>query len=228
MKVAVVTPYFSEPEDILERCLSSVQSQSYSGTQHICVADGRPAATTLLSKVIHITIPNSGDVGTTPRNVGMLVAMAQGADAMTFLDADCWFEPQHIERMVGVMLGYDAPVVTVARNLRRPDGSFLALDTESNGRTFNDTNCILLRRDAYRLLDAWIFASRGEALIHDRLFWKRVAESGLKRAHVAEATVNYTTSFAAHYLSRREQPPAGAKIIVRTQEGLKVVPYLAT
>jgi len=41
MRVAVVTPYYKEPEAWLARCLTSVREQTYPVT-HLVVADGHP------------------------------------------------------------------------------------------------------------------------------------------------------------------------------------------
>ena len=40
MKFAVITPYFSEPSDVLERCFSSVKGQTVRPFAHYFVADG--------------------------------------------------------------------------------------------------------------------------------------------------------------------------------------------
>ena len=225
MKVAVITPYYRESTKVLLRCLNSVKYQGYEVIRHICVADGEPADELLFAQKDHIVIPNSADVGTTPRNVGVLVAMAQGADAIAFLDADCWYDPDHIELMVRAMQTHNALIVTSPRNLYRLDGSIMGRDTESDGLVFNDTNCFLIRRDAFPLLDAWIFAPKDLSLVHDRVFWKRVVESGVKRVHTDKPTVNYTTAFAAHYIANGETPPEGAKVILQTQDGWQLKPY---
>lgn len=224
MKVAVITPYYRESTEVLLRCIRSVREQTHE-VHHICIADGEPNDGVLFTGITHIVIPNSRDVGTTPRNVGMLVAMAQEVDAMAFLDADCWIEPDHIQSMVQAMQANDAPVVTSPRNLRRPDGSLLGKDTESDGLVFNDTNCVLIRRDAFPLLDAWFFAPRELSLVHDRVFWKRVVESGVRCARTDKPTVNYTTTFAAHYLQHGEDPPDNAKVILQTPEGWQLMPH---
>ncbi|MDP9413866.1 MAG: hypothetical protein M3Q08_07205 [Pseudomonadota bacterium] len=71
MKVAVVTPYYREPLETLERCHESVRRQPHSCT-HFMVADGHPRAeVNSWPDVQHFALPVShGDYGNTPRSIG--------------------------------------------------------------------------------------------------------------------------------------------------------------
>ena len=127
--------------------------------------------------------------------------------------------------MVEVMQGQDAPVVTCPRNLYRLDGSFMAVDTESNGIHFNDTNCYLIRRDAFHLLRAWGLKDKRLCIIDDRVFWATVKDSGLKIVRSALATVNYPTSFAFHYSQNKEPIPDDTKVIMQIDGELTMRTY---
>jgi hypothetical protein len=89
LKVAVVTPYYKESDDILRQCHESVLRQSYP-CMHILVADGHPKALFYgHPKTMHVTLPQAnGDQGNTPRTVGGILAEAYGFDAVAYLDAD--------------------------------------------------------------------------------------------------------------------------------------------
>jgi glycosyltransferase involved in cell wall biosynthesis len=216
MRVAVVTPYFKEPLEILERCRDSVRGQTYSDIVHIIVADGHPRPELDAWDVTHVKIPGSDDYGDSPRLVGAVIASAMSdVDAIAFLDGDNWYEPAHIATLVNLHVQTGAPIITAARYLRRLDGSLLAICKESDGQTFNDTNCYLLTRPAFRLLGAWGFKDKSVSIFGDRVFWNVVLQSGLGRAHSTTPTVNYVTAFAGHYLKHGEEPPPGAKGLYR-------------
>ena len=224
MRVAVITPYYKESLDVLLRCRSSVFAQTYPDVRHYMLADGHPRDE-LRDLMFHVELPRCDDYGDTPRLIGCAIADAQGADAILLLDADCWLEKGHIQHMVEVMQGQDAPVVTCPRNLYRMDGSFMAVDTESNGIHFNDTNCYLIRRDAFHLLRAWGLKDKRLCIIDDRVFWATVKDSGLKIVRSALATVNYPTSFAFHYSQNKEPIPDDTKVIMQIDGELTMRTY---
>lgn len=214
MKVAVVSAYYNEPLEVIRRCHDSVLAQSHLDCTHILVSDGIPNPEIDAWKAQHLRLPVShSDYGDTPRFVGAVTAFAQGFDALCWLDADNWLEPEHVANLLG-HLGDGVTVVTSARMLRRPDGSILGRCEESNGREFSDTNCYLLARDAMHIAVRWGFKSPDLAVIGDRLVWA-AAQRMAKRVHSPEPTVNYTTLIASHYLERGEEPPVGAKVICK-------------
>ena len=224
MRVAVITPYYKEALHVLVRCRRSVFAQTYPDVRHYMLADGHPRDE-LRDLMFHVELPRCNDYGDTPRLIGCAIADAQGADAILLLDADCWLEKIHIQHMVEVMQGQDAPVVTCPRNLYRLDGSFMAVDTESNGIHFNDTNCYLIRRDAFHLLRAWGLKDKRLCIIDDRVFWATVKDSGLKIVRSALATVNYPTSFAFHYSQNKEPIPDDTKVIMQIDGELTMRTY---
>ncbi len=211
MRVAVVTPYYKEPLEVLKRCHDSVRAQIHHKAEHILVADGHPRPELDAWDAQHISIPASDDCGDTPRLVGAVIASTSGVDAIAFLDADNWFEPDHLATLVTMHELTGHPIVTATRFLRRLDGGPLGVCTESDGQAFTDTNCYLLMRPAFHLLGAWGFKERGAAALGDRVFWRAVVRSGLARAHSTTPTVNYVTSFAGHYLAHGETPPPESK-----------------
>jgi len=224
MRVAVITPYYREALHVLVRCRSSVFAQTYPDVRHYMLADGHPRDE-LRDLMFHVELPRCDDYGDTPRLVGCAIADAQGADAILLLDADCWLEKGHIQQMVKVMQREDAPVVTCPRNLYRTNGSYMCVDSESDGIHFNDTNCYLIRKDAFHLLRAWGLKDKRLCIIDDRVFWATVKDSGLKIVRSGVPTVNYPTSFAFHYSQNKEPIPDDTKVIMQIDGELRMRTY---
>ena len=82
MRIAIVTPYYKESENLLERCIDSVSNQTIS-CDHIMVADGHASSFAKAKAKHHIELPASnGDCGDTPRMIGAAFAFTQGYDAL--------------------------------------------------------------------------------------------------------------------------------------------------
>jgi len=218
VKLAVITPYYSETLQQLVTCHESVTNQTIAGSVeliHLMLNDGRPPAIgASIPSVMHMVLPtNSSDTGATPRGIGMAVAWTiDDLDGVLFLDADNTFACNHVESMVAAQQATGADVVTCPRMLIRPDGSTLGLCTESDGDRFNDTNCYLVMRSAWPVVArAWLCQPRNLGLVGDREVWDTIRSSGLVLARSPNATVNYLTLLISHYLQRGETPPKGAR-----------------
>jgi len=218
VKLAVITPYYSETMEQLVACHESVAKQTIAGSVellHLMVNDGRPPALAAsIPGVMHMVLPtNSSDTGATPRGIGMAVAWTiDDLDGVLFLDGDNTFALNHVESMVAVQQATGADVVTCPRVLIRPDGSTLGLCTESDGDRFNDTNCYLIIRSAWPVVGrAWLCQPRHMGLWADRLVWEAVRNSGVRLARSPHATVDYVTLVESHYLERGETPPEKAR-----------------
>lgn len=211
-RVAVVTPYFREPEELLRICHQSVLDQTYACTQ-VFVADGFPSAAVASWNCRHIVLPAShADFGNTPRAIGSLSAAAQGFDAVAFLDADNWYKPEHIQSLVDAYLQSGAEVCASGRDIHRLDGSLLLPGGEpGDGVSHIDTSCMLLTRSAFGLLGFWTLLPRKFAPLGDRLFWAKVKNAGHTIALTRLPTVCYRTAYTDHYTLCGEAPPAGAK-----------------
>ncbi len=57
------------------------------------------------------------DYGNTARAIGSIEAVARDFDAIAYLDADNWYEPDHLEQMVALHERTGAVVCTAALNL---------------------------------------------------------------------------------------------------------------
>jgi glycosyltransferase involved in cell wall biosynthesis len=234
MRIAVVTPYFKEPIEKIRRCHQSVLNQTHRDVTHIMVADGFPQPEIdAWERCQHIALPvGHNDSGDTPRMVGCSSAAAQRYQGIVLLDADNWFDPGHIEKLIQVQEQSQAVVVTCSRKLCRPDtGEVLATCWESDGVKFCDTNCYLVTDAAFHLLAAWGLRDNQTARqignIGDRLFWQAVVNSRVRRAHSDTLTVNYETTWASHYRTLGLPIPEFAKMPVWSAEeqGYRIVLY---
>jgi len=218
-KIAVVTPYYREDAETLNRCHDSVLSQNHDTVQHFMIADGDPHPLIQhWNKTQHIILSQSHrDAGATPRVIGAISAFSQGYDVVSFLDADNTYEPDHIKTLVPLLNGHD--LVTATRNICSLDGEILYTDTtESNGETFCDTNCLFLGKNTFYLLPYWIVQAEYR-LWSDRNFWEAIKQSKLSRIHCKIPTVNYYTRWAWHYQHAGKVPPDDSVWIDKTSNG---------
>ncbi len=210
LRVAVVTPYYKESEDVLRQCHESVMAQTYPVT-HYMVSDGFTNAAVNSWQVEHILLPKAhGDGGDTPRSIGSLSAVNQGFDAIAYLDADNWYQPDHIQTMVELHRSTGAVICTSNRTMHRPDGSILYWDLENDGVRLIDTSCYFLTRPAFRLVVLWAMKPKELSQYDDRIFLQAIKHSGYSRAHSRKPTVAYRTRYADHYTFCGEAPPPNA------------------
>lgn len=211
MKIAVVTPYYGEPEDWLRQCHDSVRSQTMA-CQHIMVADGRPDPLIDAFEAQHIVLPQGhANYGDTPRAIGVLSAIGQGFDAIAFLDADNWYKVMHIESLIALHRETGAQVCTSGREFRRIDGSFLAICPYSDGELFADTSSYLFTCSAFRTAAEWGFIDPDLHPIDDRMILQAIKDNGYSRAHSWRATMCYRATSAIDYRLLGAPAPAEAK-----------------
>ncbi len=218
MRVAVITPYYKEPDALLEQCHASVLDQTFP-CDHIFVADGFPKAAIGGWRAKHFTLANAhGDAGNMARVIGCLSAFAQGYDAIAFLDADNWYRTDHIQRLLELQRRTGADVCTSRRSMHRADGTYMFDDLKSDGRTHVDTNCLLLTRAALPIIARWAYMPRELYPVGDSVYWSSIRTSRLSRAHEPVATVCYRTTWEADYKRMGEPIPAGSKTLAFTDQ----------
>ncbi len=210
MRVAVITPLHETRLDWLRQCHASVRAQTHACT-HILVSDG--GANPLGNfQGQHIRLSRShADYGDTPRAVGSVSAIGQQFDALTYLDADDWYEPRHLETLVDLHRSSGAAVCTMSRKLYTPDGELLGPCIEADGRTFVGTTSLFFTRAAFGLVHLWTLMPADFHAYDDYWMWQHVLRSGLSRAHSEAGTVAYRTTWPAHYRRFGREPPPEAK-----------------
>jgi len=221
LKIAVITPYYQEADEVLLKCHRSVLAQTYPCT-HLLVADGyakrifEPS-----SRLLHVPLPRSNaDYGNTPRVIGATLADSYGFDAIAFLDADNWLEPVHLDRMVAAYERSKNPLVSCKRTFRHLDGSVLRCTEPGEDRFAHvDANCWLITRPAFPLLSMWRLPKKASALA-DRIFLEHVRRERFAITETQQRTVNYRTKYVMHYKLAGVPVPEGAYKGDAVKEGM--------
>lgn len=226
MKIAVVTPYFKEPTEVLLRCHQSVLSQTVSA-DHFMIADGFPDAELDRISVQHVKLPRShADNGNTPRGIGGMLARNEGYDFVTYLDADNWYHDIHIESMLSKHHETKSEVVTSFREFYDHTGQVLDITEAAEDQLLHvDTSCFFISRSAFSLLPIWMQMPRELGPVCDRVFLAAMKHHRIGFVSTSKRTVAFSTQYAFHYYLARRAPPEGSKPVDVLLEGFK---YLAS
>lgn len=219
MRVAIITPYYKEPLDQLMKCIESVRAQTHAHCTHFMVADGHPRDDLPTNRfLLHMVLPRAhADFGDTPRTLGALSAVTLGFDAIAYLDADNWFYPNHVARMLQLARETNAAVVTATRDLYTREGAFIETDAYNDGVKFVDTSCFFLMRPAFRIIPHFMLMPLALAPVCDHVFFWAIRGHNLPRAHCPEPTVAYRTPWMDHYQRNNLPLPPD----VKTPEGVR-------
>lgn len=212
MKIAVITPYFRETTETLAFCHASVMAQSAPCTM-IAVADGHPNPFfDTAERCLHIKLPAAnGDYGDTPRALGGLFAAAQGFDAVAYLDADNWLEPDHLASMLEVRRKTRAAMVACKRQFFTPDRQLLLSAEDMEDMHMHvDTSCWLIFREAYAMLPVWAMP-KVLAPVGDRLFFQKAQHDRWPIGFSNHRTVCYVSRSPQHYEAAGLAPPKDGK-----------------
>ena len=210
MKICVVTPYFKTKLAWLVHAHDSVKAQTIPAS-HILICDGSEPARIPEFQGTHILLGrNYQDYGNTPRLIGCYNAITQGADAIAFLDADNWFQPDHLEQLSHYTLANNLDACSSARMLHRPDGSVLGKCPVVNGRAYIDTSCLLVAKPAFSHLIAWVLQTQDTAALMDQAVWRHLQTHGARLGFLDRPSVCYRTRHASHYRLFGQTPPPDA------------------
>lgn len=209
-KIAVVTPYYREPIEVLQQCHESVLTQQvHADVVHLMVADGVPNDAIDAWKVEHIRLPRAhGNNGNTPRAVGALLADAQGCDFIAFLDADNWYHPGHLSSLLRMHESSRVDICSSLRTFHRLDGSNLNVSEAGEDQLQHvDTSCLLLHRNAFPLNNVWFQMPNEISPICDRVFLRAALHQRRSIASTQQRTVAFRTTYEVHYRTAHEVAP---------------------
>lgn len=222
LKIAVISPYYNESDEMLKRCINSVSSQSVN-CDHFLISDGLPKQWLDDENVRHIRLGKShSDYGNTPRGLGAQLAISEDYDAICFLDADNWYDKDHIETCINSIISkyndwIDCDFVVAKRRFCRIDLSVMNINEEKN---HIDTNCYFFLRGSYYLLPTWNLIAKDLSIVGDRIFYRKIIAENLNYVGNSKQTVNYLDLWASHYALIGENPPIGAKRNVSTSKSI--------
>ena len=207
-RIAVITPYFKEPLEILMQCHQSVLAQT-AQADHFMVADGFPREELAGWNVRHVVLPSAhDDGGSTPRGIGSILAEAQGYDYIAYLDADNWYEPRHLASLLQRHRSTGAPVCTSFRVFHAPDGAPLGITEPAEDLLQHvDTSCFFVHRSAFELFSIWTRMPKQLGTLCDRVFLAAIRKGRFAAASTKERTVAYRTLYEVHYTSAGLTPP---------------------
>lgn len=210
-RIAVITPYYDENPSILAKCISSVSEQT-KNCDHFMIADGLPQSwINDVQNIRHLVLDKPhGNNGNTPRGLGSYIAKCEGYDAITFLDADNWYEKNHIEHCLEVLENNDKKIDCIIgrRIIRGFDGTILEKHVPEPGHI--DTSEFFLLKSAFHLLPYWINMPNEFGPICDRIFSFIVFKKKLKLAYTEKPTVNFLMRYAGVYKSEGLVVPSEA------------------
>jgi Glycosyl transferase family 2 len=208
-RTLIVTPYYKESRAKLERCIASVSAQTYR-PDHLLVADGYPVDWIETAGVRHLRLDRAhGDFGNTPRALGMMIGIAERYDAIALLDADNWYESDHVERCWSAASG-NCDYVVALRRFRRPDGSIMPIKDEPIDRHV-DTSCFFFLEGSYTTLPLWGTMPREISPICDRIFYAALKARRMRQSVTDRVTVNFEVTVRGFFEKLNETPPPEAK-----------------
>lgn len=201
---------------MLRRAHDSVMGQTHACT-HYMVADGHPQPDVDSWSVRHIVLPvEHRNNGNTPRAIGSLDAMGDGFDAIAYLDADNWFEPDHIEGLVWLHRDTGSDFLTSGRVIHGLDGRvLLEHGDDGDGERHADTSTALVTKRGFALLPVWSLMPNELGANCDRIFFTSAKRLGLKMAHDPAPTLHFTSGYSPHYRAANVPVPPEAQAMAK-------------
>jgi len=146
-----------------------------------------------------------------PRGIGSFLAESWGYDAVAYLDADNWFEPDHIEKMLQAHVETSCPVIACKRTFHELDGTRMNIwEAEEEAQLHADTSCWFITRSAFSLFRAW-FMPKPLAPVCDRVFFQKTVFDQFRICFTPWRSVAFRTQYTAHYRDAKMPAPSGCK-----------------
>lgn len=189
MRVTCVTPTWQRHHLLLERCIPSVQVQTWPDVEHVVVSDGpddRLAAIIDGVDVVYGELPEHPDdpcnFGAYARNHGLTLATGE---LVCYLDDDNAFRPDHVQVLAEALLNSDADFV-YSQMLRHPAEDVVGRPPPAHGTV--DSSTLMHRRETPGKFGLWPTPS---PYAIDWELVKGWLERGATWVHVPQVTVDY-------------------------------------
>lgn len=211
-RIAVITPYYREPREMLWQCHRSVLDQGVDAT-HFLIADGFAVPEIDSWNAHHIRLPSAhADNGNTPRGRGSLLAKAEGFEFIAWLDADNWYHANHLASLLALHRQTASPICSSFRTFHALTGEPLAItEADEDALQHIDTSCYLIHESNFDLLRIWLDMPRIVAPLCDRVFLDAILKTGRSIRSTGQRTVAFRTQYACHYQAAGKPVPDGAK-----------------
>ena len=186
MKVAVITPFHQTRPDWLQQCLASVAQQTVPCTHFlVCDGDEPPAGATSPRRASDSLAAGSrrfrrafpGPLALSRPSAWVLKPLLTSIPTIGTSQTTCSYCPP-LTRPAGLS------VCSCDRTLYDLEGYKLGPCPEVDGKSFVDTNCLFLTEKAFCMVAVWYLIPRSKVEIGDRLLWKAIKDTKVKRAHV--------------------------------------------
>lgn len=219
-RVAVITPYYQEKTEVLEKCHLSVLAQKVDAT-HFMIADGHPKSVVDEWNVVHTRLHKShGDNGNTPRAIGGFLAQSEGFDYLAYLDADNWFHDGHLDSLIELQVREEAHVCCSMRTFHDLNGTEMVglKDPIDENRSHVDTSCYLIHKSAFSYcLPIWVNMPRQLSPVCDKIFFTGLKHFRLRISHSGLRTVAFRSQYPFHYQLSGFPVPENSKFAVTVE-----------
>jgi hypothetical protein len=211
-RIAVITPYYKEPVEMLAHCHRSVTAQGV-GADHFMVADGHPLDIIDAWDVSHVKLNAAhADNGNTPRGIGSLLARQQGYDFIAYLDADNWYHDGHLPSLLRLWEKRQSAACSSFRTFHDAAGNDLNIQEPAEDEFRHvDTSCLLLHSSGFECLTVWLDMPKLLGPVCDRVFLAALLHRKLKIFSTRARTLAFRTQYRYHFDLARLPVPEGAK-----------------
>jgi hypothetical protein len=208
---AVITAYYQEPLEIIQRAISSVKNMdpgSYE-VRHYLIADGHPQTELINQHKFHFILNQShSDFGDTPRLVGSMIAIREGVTGLMFLDADNIVYSNHLRLASGKYINDQTNIILTKRDWLRLDGTRLDyISNEDENYSHVDTGCFTFFDEAIFEVLKWALIPKELSSFGDRYFWNLLKSLRKEYGATEVSTIGYTCLWKDVYISLGENPP---------------------
>ena len=211
-RLAVITPYYREPLEILEQCHRSVITQGVAA-DHFMIADGHPLDEIDAWNVAHVKLNTAhADNGNTPRGIGSLLARSQGYDFIAYLDADNWYHEGHLRSLLALWEKRGGAACSSLRTFHDLAGNDLGIrEPAEDDFRHVDTSCFLVHRSGFDCLTVWLDMPKILGPMCDRVFLAALLHRKLPIFSTQARTVAFRTQYRYHYELANLPVPEDAK-----------------